>query len=367
MFFAYLVAMAKENENGQERTEDPTQKRIDEAREKGQVCKSMELSTAMLFLAMIIAFYLYIPSVAQRLGGVVAAYLADLSMWDGTGVSAVFILRQGVVKLGVLIMPLMALFLVIGIASNILQVGFKASPEAMVPKLSKLNPLTGFKNKFMSIKSLEQLVKTLIIMLIIIWVSYRAIRRELVDFLPLMSADVSVIVLTIYHSTTRLLWDILMIFVLIAAADYAFQRWQYREDLMMTRQEVKDEFKQSEGNPMIKSRIRSIQMHMARRRMMRAVPKADVVITNPTHLAVALQYDRGRMIAPTVLAKGAGEVAEKIKQVARKAGVPVMENKPLAQALFRTVDIGGVIPESLYKAVAEILAYVYRLKAKVAR
>jgi flagellar biosynthetic protein FlhB len=200
-------------------------------------------------------------------------------------------------------------------------------------------------------------------MLIIIWVSYRAIRRELVDFLPLMSADVSVIVLTIYHSTTRLLWDILMIFVLIAAADYAFQRWQYREDLMMTRQEVKDEFKQSEGNPMIKSRIRSIQMHMARRRMMRAVPKADVVITNPTHLAVALQYDRGRMIAPTVLAKGAGEVAEKIKQVARKAAVPVMENKPLAQALYKSVDIGETIPETLYKAVAEILAYVYRLKA----
>ncbi|HOS97996.1 MAG TPA: flagellar biosynthesis protein FlhB [Deltaproteobacteria bacterium] len=367
MFFAYLVAMAKENENGQERTEDPTQKRIDEAREKGQVCKSMEVSTAMLFLAMIIAFYLYIPAVAQRLGTVVASYLADLSMWDGTGVSAVFILRQGMVKLGMLVLPLLALFLIIGIASNILQVGFKASPEAMTPKLSKLNPLTGFKNKFMSIKGLEQLVKTIIIMLIIIWVSYRAIRREIVDFLPLMSTDVSVIVLTIYRSTTRLLWDILMIFVLIAAADYAFQRWQYREDLMMTRQEVKDEFKQSEGNPMIKSRIRSIQMHMARRRMMRAVPKADVVITNPTHLAVALQYDRGKMIAPTVVAKGAGEVAERIKQVARKSGVPVMENKPLAQALFRTVDIGGIIPESLYKAVAEILAYVYRLKAKVAR
>lgn len=143
-----------------------------------------------------------------------------------------------------------------------------------------------------------------------------------------MTADVGVIVLTIFHSTTRLLWDVLWIFVIIAAADYGFQKWQHTQDLMMTRQEIKDEFKQSEGNPIIKSRIRSIQMHMARRRMMRAVPKADVVITNPTHLAIALQYDRGKMIAPTVVAKGAGEVAEKIKQVARKAGVPVVENKP---------------------------------------
>jgi flagellar biosynthesis protein FlhB len=145
--------------------------------------------------------------------------------------------------------------------------------------------------------------------------------------------------------------------------DYGFQKWQHLQELMMTKQEVKEEFKQSEGNPIIKSRIRSIQLHIARKRMMRQVPKADVVITNPTHLAIALQYERGKMIAPTVIAKGAGTVAEKIKEVARKASVPIVENKTLAQALYKSVGLDEIIPEKLYKAVAEILAYVYRLKA----
>jgi flagellar biosynthetic protein FlhB len=217
----------------------------------------------------------------------------------------------------------------------------------------------------MSMRSLEQLIKTLVIMTIIIWVSYRAIMRELPVYPPLIGVDVSVIVLTFFHSSLRLLWDVLWIFIIIAAADYGFQKWQHNQDLMMTKQEVKDEYKQADGNPLIKSRIRSIQIHMARRRMMRDVPKADVVITNPTHLAIALQYDRGKMIAPTVIAKGAGIVAEKIKEVARKASVPIIENKPLAQVLNKSVDIGETIPETLYKAVAEILAYVYRLKAGV--
>ena len=294
MFFAFTSFMAKENENGQERTEQPTSKRLQDAREKGQVCKSIEVSTALLFLVTVIAFYLYIPTVAKRLGSVVGSYLGNLSMWNGTSVSVVSIFRHGVVELGIMTLPLLVLFLIIGLASNIMQIGFMVSPEAVTPKLSKINPLTGFRNRFMSLKGLELLIKTLVIMTIIIWVSYRAIRREMPVYPPLMTADVGVIVLTIFHSTTRLLWDVLWIFVIIAAADYGFQKWQHTQDLMMTRQEIKDEFKQSEGNPIIKSRIRSIQMHMARKRMMRAVPKADVVITNPTHLAIALQYDRGK-------------------------------------------------------------------------
>jgi flagellar biosynthetic protein FlhB len=356
--------MPKENENGQERTEQPTGKRIREAREKGQACKSVEVSTMLLFLASIVAFYLYIPVVSRRLAVLVASYLGHLSMWDGSAEGLVGIFRQATFRFGVLVLPLLLAFLAVGLASNILQVGFMASPEAIKPKLSKLNPVSGFKNRFMSARSLEQLVKTLIVVAVVVWVSYRAVKRELPVFPPLVNADTSVIVLTFFRSAMRLLLDVLWVFVIIAAADYGFQKWQYTRDLMMTRQEVKDEFKNTEGNPVIKSRIRSIQIHMARRRMMKAVPKADVVITNPTHLAVALQYDRKRMIAPTVVAKGAGEVAEKIKKTARGAGVPIVENKPLAQAMFKSLDIGDTIPEELYKAVAEILAYVYRLKAK---
>jgi flagellar biosynthetic protein FlhB len=357
--------MAKEDENGQERTEQPTSKRIQDSREKGQVCKSMEVSTAFLFLATVISFYFYIPSLASRLVSLVNSYLGNLSMWDGSSDSAISIFRVGIVQLGILVLPILIFFLVIGISSNIAQVGFIISGEPIIPKLSKINPITGFKNKFMSIKSLEQLIKTTVILIVVAWVSYRAIKRELPVYPPLMDSDASVIVLTFFHSSMRLLWDVFWVFILLALADYGFQKWQYQQDLMMTKQETKEEFKHTEGNPLVKSRIRSIQMHMARRRMMREVPKADVVITNPTHLAIALKYDRGKMVAPAVVAKGAGTVAEKIKEAARSAHIPIVEDKPLAQALYKSVDIGEIIPEQLYKAVAEILAYVYRLKAGV--
>lgn len=357
--------MAKENENGQERTEQATGKRIRESREKGQVCKSIEVSSAFLFLTIVISFYFYIPAVASKLGSVVSSYLGNLSMWDGSPEGLVDIFQHSVLQLAILVLPILAIFLAVGVASNILQIGFVFSGEPIIPKLSKLNPLTGFKNKFMSAKSLEQLLKTLVILIIVAWVSYRAIKRELPVYPPLIGCDVSVIVLTYFRSAMRLLWDVLWVFILLGLADYGFQKWQHSQDLMMTKQETKEEFKQTEGNPLIKSRIRSIQLHMARRRMMREVPKANVVITNPTHLAVALQYERGKMVAPVVIAKGAGTVAQKIREVARASSVPIMEDKPLAQALYKSVDIGETIPETLYKAVAEILAYVYRLKTGV--
>jgi flagellar biosynthetic protein FlhB len=363
--FRIMPCMAKEDENGQERTEQPTSKRIRESREKGQVCKSVEVSTAFLFLATVVAFYVYIPTVAYKLSSVTSSYLGDLSMWDGSSDGLVTIFREAILQLATLILPLLVLFLIVGLASNIVQVGFVMSGEPIMPKFSKINPIIGFKNRFMSVKSLEQLVKTMVILIIIAWVSYRAIKRELPVYPPLIGCDVSVIVLTFFHSSLRLLWDVLWIFLIVALADYGFQKWQHRQDLLMTKQEIKEEYKVTEGNPLIKSRIRSIQLHMARRRMMREVPKADVVITNPTHLAVALQYERGKMVAPIVLAKGAGTVAEKIKEVARSAYVPIVQDKPLAQALYKSVNIGEIIPEKLYKAVAEILAYVYRLKAGV--
>ncbi|MGC9323132.1 MAG: flagellar biosynthesis protein FlhB [Desulfomonilia bacterium] len=357
--------MAKENENGQERTEQPTGKRIQDSREKGQVCKSNEVSTSLLFLGSLLCFYFYIPSVASKLGAIVTSYLNNTTMWDGSRDGLVSIFQKGVLELAVLVLPILVVFLVIGLASNFIQIGFVISGEPIKPKLSKLNPLKGFKNKFFSLRGLEMLIKTLVILLVIVWVSYRAIKRELPVFPPLIDCDVGVIVLTYFRSILTLLWDVLWIFVIIAIADYTFQKWHYKQDLMMTKQEIKDEFKHIEGNPLIKSRIRSIQLHMARRRMMREVPKADVVITNPTHVAVALQYERGKMIAPVVVAKGAGFVAEKIKDIARSSSVPLVENKPLARALFAGVDIGASIPEQWYKAVAEILAYVYRLKSGV--
>lgn len=357
--------MAKENDSGQERTEQPSSKRLKEAREKGQVCKSVEVSTCFLFVATVISFYFYIPSVASRLSLVMSTYLGNLAGWDGTQGSLVTIFHGAVVQLGIMLLPILVVFLGIGIASNILQAGFIFSGEPIVPKFSRLDPVAGFKNRFLSLRSLELLIKNIVILLVIIWVSYRAIRRELPVFPPLMNSDVSVIVLTLFKSSMHILWDFLWVFIVIALADYMFQKWQHTKDLMMTKEELKEEFKHTEGNPIIKSRIRSIQFHMARQRMMKEVPKADVVITNPTHLAVALKYERGKMIAPVVIAKGAGFLAEKIREVARSSRIPIVEDKPLAQALYKTVEIGDVIPEEWYKAVAEILAYVYRLKSGV--
>lgn len=357
--------MAQENDSGQERTEQPSSKRLQEAREKGQVCKSVEVSTCFLFIATVLSFYFYIPSVASRLSLAMQYYLSNLANWDGTQTSVITIFNKAVIDLATMLLPILAVFLAIGIASNILQVGFVFTGEPLVPKLSRLDPISGFKNKFLSLRSLELLIKNVLILLVIIWVAYRAIRRELPLFPPLMNNDISVIALTLFRSSMRILWDFLWIFIIIALSDYLFQKWQHTKDLMMTKEEVKEEFKHVEGNPIIKSRIRSIQLHMARRRMMKEVPKADVVITNPTHLAVALKYERGKMIAPVVVAKGAGFVAEKIRDLARTSHIPIVEDKPLAQALYKTVQIGDVIPEEWYKAVAEILAYVYRLKAGV--
>ena len=357
--------MAKEDENGQERSEQPSIKRLQEAKDKGQVCKSNEVSTCFLFLATVISFYFYIPSMASKLGSIVSSYLGNASIWDGSQESVLSIFHQAVSQLAILVLPILGVFLLVGLASNIIQIGFVLSAEPITPKWSKIDPIKGFKNKFFSLRSLQQLVKTLVILFVIGLVAYRAIKREIPAFPPLIDSDLSVILLTIFQSAMHLLWDFLWIFIMVAVADYVFQRWQHNQDLKMTKQEIKDEMKLHEGNPQIKSKIRSIQLHMARRRMMKELPKADVVITNPTHLAVALKYERGTMVAPVVIAKGAGILAEKIKDLARTSHIPIVEDKPLARALYKTVEIGDIIPDKWYKAVAEILAYVYKLKAGV--
>ena len=198
-------------------------------------------------------------------------------------------------------------------------------------------------------------------------VIYFAMKKDMPELVAAIRLPLEDGVAQLFSRLLGLSFRLAFLLLVLALFDYGYQKWEFERSIRMSKQELKEEYKQMEGDPQIKSKIRQKQRELARSRMMSSVPKADVVITNPTHLAIALQYDRGKMIAPTVVAKGAGEVAEKIKQVARKAGVPVVENKPLAQALFKSLDIGDVIPEALYKAVAEILAYVYRLKAKVVR
>lgn len=347
----------------QERTEKATPKRREEARRKGQVAKSREL-----------------PSVAVLLAGTMVLFLgAAFFSRESTVMMRHFLGNAGSIPLSVDTLPGMArlltvhfftflapFFLVLmamAVFSNLLQCGFVYAPEAVKPDFSKLNPFSGLKRLF-SRQALAEFVKSLVKLGVLAWIGYAAVRAESRNLLPLVDQGVQSIFTYSSSIIFSLLWKTGLAMALMAALDYLFQRWEFERNLRMTRQEVKEEYKQTEGDPQVKSRIRSIQRAMARKRMMAAVPEADVVITNPTHLAVALSYRPGEMDAPVVVAKGSDHLAERIKAIASENGVPVLENKPLAQGLFKLVDVGAPIPETLYQAVAEVLAFVFRMKGR---
>ena len=260
----------------------------------------------------------------------------------------------------IVLIPLMLVVTVAGVAGNVMQFGFLLTGEKLTPDLAKLNPISGIKKLF-SLRSFVEVIKSVVKLLIIGGVAYVVIRRYLDDIPGLMRLSVGGIVTFIGHTAFQICLYTCMVLFLMAILDFAYTKWQHTRDLKMTKQEVKDEYKQREGDPSVKARIRSVQREMARQRMMEAVPEATVVITNPTHLAIAVRYDEG-MHAPTVVAKGAGFVAQKIKAIAAENDIPLVENKPLARTIFKTTEIGDFIPADLYRAVAEILAYVYRLK-----
>jgi flagellar biosynthetic protein FlhB len=249
------------------------------------------------------------------------------------------------------------------LAGNIAQIGFEIHTEPLAPKFSKLNPLAGLKRIF-SLRGLVEMLKSLAKIAFIAVIAGSVVSGYLPQFPTLVRGDLG----TIWDFTQTAAFQIMLYVCLammaLAALDYAYQRWQHEQSLKMTKQEIKDERKQSEGDPQIKARIRSLQRQAAYHRMIAEVPLADVVITNPTHLAVALRFDPAEMAAPRVVAKGADHVAQRIRDIAREHGVPLVENPPLAQALHRMADVGDPIPVELYRAVAEVLAYVYRLKGR---
>ena len=347
---------------GQERTEKATSKKREDARRKGQVAVSKEISSVMILLTSLGIFYFagswmfwnmsdLISRVYQNIGTIRIASVTDASA---------FSLEVLYRLLGVLL-PFLLPIAFVGIISNVMQIGFNISTEAMALKLTKLNPISGMK-RFVSLKSLVELGKSIIKLLFVGGIAYLVVKGDLKEFPYLVRQEVGQIIMFIARVLFKLFFYVCLAMILLAALDYIYQRWQYEQDLKMTKQEVKDEFKQSQGDPKVKARIRGIQLEMARRRMMDAVPEADVVITNPTHLAIALKFDAREMIAPRVVAKGAGFVAQRIREIAEENRIPIVEEKPLAQALFKMVDIGGYIPAELYRAVAEVLAYVYRLR-----
>jgi len=347
---------------GQERTEKATGKKRETARKKGQVAQSKEISSAMILMTALGFFYFagswlfgslseLISGVYQNIGNLRFTQVSDASAFS------LEILYQFLAVL----LPFLLPIAVVGFVSNVMQVGFMISTEAMELKFDRLNPVSGMK-RFVSLKSLVELGKSIIKILFIGSIAYLLVKSDMQQFPILIHQEVGQILVFIARVALKVCFFVCLAMIVLAVLDYAYQHWQHEQDLKMTKQEVKDEMRQTYGDPKIKARIRGVQMEMARRRMMEAVPEADVVITNPTHLAIALKFDAREMIAPRVLAKGSGHIAQRIREIAAEHQIPTVEEKPLAQALFKMVEIGDYIPAELYRAVAEVLAYVYRLK-----
>ena len=264
-----------------------------------------------------------------------------------------------------IIAPILVVILLVSLAVNYLQVGVLFTIKPLTPKFTNLNPITGFQKLF-SRRSAVEFVKSLLKLLIIGWCGYAGVKSALPDLVPTMDMQGAESLKFVGLLTLKVLDWILLALVALALLDFFYQKWEYEDSLKMTKQEIRDEYKQTEGDPMIKARIRQIQREMARRRMFEAIPRADVVITNPTHVAVALEYKEG-MQAPVVLAKGERVVAERIRDMAAKYGIPIVQNPPLARALLKQCPVGAFISPDLFEAVAEVLAFVYRMNKKETR
>ena len=352
---------------GQERTEKATSKKRAESRRKGKVAQSREISSVMILMTALGFFYFAGSWLFWSLSEILTGVYGNIGILRFNKISdaSVFSLEILYQFLSVLL-PFLLPIALVGIVANVMQVGWLISTEAMALKFSKMNPISGMK-RFVSLKSLVELGKSILKILFIGGIAYLLVKSDMEQFPLLIHQEVGQILAFIARVSLKVCFFVCLAMIVLAVIDFIYQRWQHEEDLKMTKQEVKDEHKQAYGDPKVKARIRGIQMEMARRRMMEAVPEADVVITNPTHLAIALKFDAKEMIAPKVLAKGSGHIAHRIREIAAENDIPIVEEKPLAQALFKMVEIGEYIPAELYRAVAEVLAYVYRLKGMYTR
>ncbi len=350
-----------ENDQDQERTEQATSHRRDEAREKGQVARSTEIVSVSILVACLIYFYFGAAGFLENIMDLMSSGFRDVNVNDLTPSSLTSLISNYIFKGFVILFPLMLTVLVAAVLGNVLQIGVMFSSESITPKVSKIDPIKGFQRLF-SLRSIVELIKNIFKICIISIVAYLVIKSELANMILLMDQGISGITAYLGRICFKIVLSTAIVLVILAILDYIYQRWEYEKSLRMTKQEIKDEYKNTEGDPLIKSRIRRLQREMAKKRMMAEVPKADVIITNPTHLAVAVKYDPENMMAPKVVAKGANLIAEKIKEIARENDVTIIEDKPLAQVLYKMVDINHPIPEDLYRAVAEVLAFVYEQK-----
>ncbi len=346
-----------------EKTEPATPRKREESRKKGQVAKSGEVGTAALILAGFLALRLLGPNIFYRIGQLMTHFLGTMADFDGSPdmVYAMFLLALS--EAGLILLPFLAAVLLVALGSQAIQVGLRVTLESVQPKFSRVNPLEGF-NRIFSKRALVEFAKSLIKIAIVGYLAFRQIRDSL-HWLPgLIQMDTTQGLTLVGQGITQLASLIGGALFVVAVLDYLYQRWEFEQSIKMSKQEIKDEHKQAEGDPQIRSKMRQRQRQLASQQMMSAIPTADVVITNPTHYAVAIRYTMGEMRAPLVVAKGAGSIALRIRQLAAEHKVALVENPPLARGLFRNAEVGHEIPPELYAAVAEVLAFVYRLRKK---
>jgi flagellar biosynthesis protein FlhB len=347
----------------QEKTEPASEKKRSDARKKGQIAHSREIPSVLVLISSLSVFYFAGAWMFTQVSQVMRAVFGQMATWTPAVEDAhamFWLLGQ---KVAFLLAPLLMVVVIAGLVGNVAQTGFLLVEEALVPKLEKLNPWTGIKRIF-SVRGLVELIKSVFKLIIIGGVCYIIVKGEMGVIPSLVHQDVHLILAFLGRAALKIGFITCLVLIVLAALDLFFQLWKHERDLRMTKQEVKDELKQREGDPVVRSRIRAAQREMAMRRMMQAIPEATVVITNPTHFAVAIKFERS-MHAPMVVAKGADGIAARIRQIAEQSEVPIIEEKPLARQLYKDVEIGQYIPMELYQAVAEVLAYVYRLKGLV--
>jgi flagellar biosynthetic protein FlhB len=347
-------------DSDQERTEQATAKRRKDFRDKGQVAQSKEVGTAALLTFSLLLWVFYARYFWADLHELMATVLQMLDQFEATPLSVVNLLWNMVALFGGLLWPIFLLTMVVGFLASFVQVGPLFTLKPFEPDINKFNPIKGMA-KFVSKRSAVELLKSLAKVSLIGAVAYKTVANEFATALSLVGLDLSQTLIFLAQTAFLVMAKSCGILIVLAIIDYAFSKYEMEQKMKMTKQEVKEEFKDTEGDPQIKARVRSMQQQMARKRMMAEVPKADVIITNPTHLSIAISYNREEMDAPTIVAKGSDHLAFRIREIAREHHVPIVENKPVARALYK-LEVGEQIPEDMFKAVAEVLAYVYGLK-----
>ena len=367
LLLQYNLQFFADGEGG-EKTEQPTSKKLSDARKEGKVAKSKEVVNGIALFGFFLGLRVFTSFAGFRFEEIfswIYSIIPDVVKMNGSGLTINTI--SGIMfalltRMLIILLPFLVIGFLTGFVANLVQVGWKPTLKPLQPKLNKFNPVSGFKRIF-SKQSIVNLLMALAKIFLVFYISYLTVRDQANNLFILYDVNLKAALNLIFRIIVDTGIKISIIYIILGFIDYAYQRWKFRDDMKMTKQEVKDEYKNTEGDPQIKGKQKQRMMESSRRRMMQNVPKADVVITNPTHLAIAILYDNTKDEAPRVVAKGEDYLAGKIREAAKENGVPIVENKPLARALYATVEVDEVIPPELYQAVAEILAVVYTNRA----